>query len=513
MKPLEWVKQKSLEKKNPFLAFQFLIEKNGVGKLSKFPLPKEKTEVFYVLGLGQKNWQEKLIDWLEIDQKRKVYLIINSSYYLRFLTLGLLKHPQVKIGNSITSFVWDHLYQPWELIGGTLQEEKELSDAILGVELTFALYRDYGLCQLSNVIKNLGHEKKVRNGSALAGKFKNIPAIICGAGPSLEKSLKTLKAVENQALILGSGSALGPLSKEKVSVHFIAALDPDPPYERFFRQTYFETPLFYQNQVAHSLLNCHHGPKLCMGESGSFPLENWLVEDLDLPPSDAGWNVSTFATYIAHLLGCNPIYFVGMDLSVSKEASYAKGVEGEDSRKNPLILIDRFGNAVTTRPDFLMAKKWLEAFAQNHPETTFINASEAGLLLEGIPDGKIEPSVNAFDLSSKIHAEIIKIPHVKLERFQKKIAELRQSLQKVQDVLADYITRLTEGKNMVLHECYLEEEVFYQSYLLPTWEVWKYLLQNDTVIRSMENLELEKKLQEILFYQQLTEKFANDLSK
>ncbi|MCB1072931.1 MAG: DUF115 domain-containing protein [Chlamydiia bacterium] len=510
MKPLEWVKQESLEKKNPLLAFQFLTEEKSKGELSNFSLPKEKTEVLYVIGLGQESWQKKLIYWLEEDQKRKVYLIIDSSYYLRFLSLELLEHSQLKIGSSITSFVWDHLYQSWELMGGTSKQEEELSNAILGVELTFALYQDYGLGQLSNVMRNLSHENKARNGFALAGKFKNIPAIICGAGPSLEKSLKSLKEVEDRALIFGGGSALGPLSRKKVPIHFITALDPEPPHERFFRQTYFETPLFYQNQVDSSLLSCHHGPKLCIGESGSFPLEKWLIEDLELPSSDAGWNVSTFATYIAHLLGCNPIYFVGMDLSVSKEASYAKGVEGEDSRKNPIALIDRFGNPVTTRPDFLMAKKWLEAFAENHPETTFINASERGLLLEGIQNGKIELSEKPFDLSSKIHLEIIKAPFLNLELFQKKIEVLRESLKKVQEILEEYIKGLSQGKNVILYECCLDEEIFYQFYLLPTWEVWKYLLQNDTVVQSMENPELEKKLQEILFYQQLTEKFKDE---
>ena len=61
MKSLEWVKQESLEKKNPLLAFQFLTEEKGVGELSDFSLPKEKTEALYVIGLGQKNWQEKVL--------------------------------------------------------------------------------------------------------------------------------------------------------------------------------------------------------------------------------------------------------------------------------------------------------------------------------------------------------------------------------------------------------------------------------------------------------------------
>ena len=481
-----------------------------MGELSDFPLPKKETVVLYVVGLGQKSWQEKVVKWLKEDQNRKVYLIINSSYYLNNLSIDLLEHSQVKVGNSMTDFAWDHFYQPWELLGGTLDEEKELANAILGVELTLALYCDFGVTELSNVITNLRKEKEAKNGSALFGKFQNIPAIICGAGPSLEKSLKRLKEIGDQALIFGGGSALSPLAKGNIPIHFMVALDPQPPPERFFRQTYFEAPLFYQNQVDSSLLNCHHGPKLCIGESGSFPLEKWLVESLELLPSDAGWNVSTFATYIATFLGCNPIYFVGMDLSVSKEASYVKGVEGRDERKNPMTQMDRFGNEATTRPDFLMAKKWFEDFAESHSEIRFINASERGLPLEGIPYGKIELSQSPSDLFSKIHQEILKVPFLKLERLQVKLETLDESLKNVQKILVEYIKRLSQGKNMILYECELDEEIFYQAYLLPNWEVWKHLLQSDEIVCSMENPKLEKKLQEILFYQQLTEKFADE---
>ena len=51
---------KSLEKKNPLLAFQFLTEEKSEGKLVDFALPKEKVEAFYVVGLGKKWCQEKL---------------------------------------------------------------------------------------------------------------------------------------------------------------------------------------------------------------------------------------------------------------------------------------------------------------------------------------------------------------------------------------------------------------------------------------------------------------------
>ncbi len=502
--------KQTFEKKNSLLPFELLTcEKDGVN-LSDFPLPKTETIALYVVGLGKESWQEKIFKWLEEDQRRKLYLIPDTPALLSFLKTELFDHPRMKIGGHVTSFAWDHLYDPWELMGGRPEIEEKLADTILGVELTVSLYRDFGVPQLSNIIANLQKEKEAQKGEALAGKFQGVPAVICGAGPSLEKSLNGLKEVGDRALIFGGGSALGPLARASIPIHFLVAIDPEPPAERFFRQTYFETPLFYQNQVAKALLYAHQGPKLCMGESGSFPLEQWLTEDLHLLRSDAGWNVSTFATYIATLLGCNPIYFVGMDLSVSKEGSYAPGVEGIDERKNPIYLTDRFGNEVTTRPDFLMAKKWIEEFAEHHLETDFINATAQGLELKGIPYGDLKSFPHPSDLSSKIHQAILQAPSLEMDLIKENLQLLDQSLINTAAIIKEYLEGLSEKKNTTLHECELDEEIFYQSHLLPTWEVWKYLLQNDTVIAEMENPELEKKLQQILFYQELTEKFCHE---
>ncbi len=501
---------RSLEKKNPLLAFGLLTGGKKEVTLSDFLLPKKETVALYVVGLGKEDWQEKIIKWLKGDQRRKLYLIPESPYLLNFLKIELLDHPRMKLGGDVTSFAWDHLYDAWELMGGRSEVKEELADAILGVELTLSLYRDFGIPQLSNVITNLKKGEDAKRGEALAGKFQGIPAVICAAGPSLEKSLEEIKKVGDQAIIFGGGSALGPLARASIPIHFMVAIDPEPPAERFFRQTYFETPLFYQNQVASTLLNTHQGPKLCLGESGSFLLEKWLTEGLHLSSSDAGWNVSTFATYIATLLGCNPIYFVGMDLSVSKEASYVAGVEGVDERKNPIYLTDRFGNNVATRPDFLMAKKWLEEFAERHLETDFINASGGGLELEGIPYGDLKAPSQTFDLSSKIHQTVTQTPSLDVSLIEKKLYFLDQSLINTSEIIEKYLEGLSLKKNVTLYECELDEEIFYQAHLLPIWEVWKYLIQNDTIIAEMENPILEKKLQQIIFYQELTKKFSHE---
>lgn len=376
----------------------------------------------------------------------------------------------------------------------------------LHTELMVALYRDFALPQMSNVFANL-KEQGVKNGEFFAGKFKGIPAIICGAGPSLEESLERLKQMEDRALIFGGGSALGPLSKHHIPLHFAAAIDPDPPSERFFNQTYFEVPLFYQNTVSSTLLSHHHGPKICMGESGCFELEKALVEDANLTFFNVGWNVSTFCVQLAVFLGCNPISLVGMDLCVYEEASYAAGVDGKDQRKNPIELFDREGKKVFTRPDFLMAKKWLEALAKNHPEITFINATQGGLELEGISDHPLEVPKQSWDLRGKLHHILSEAPELRFP--VDKLPVLDNSLRKTGEILENLLQALKNGEKTILQEIALEEEFFFQKHLRPLWEVWKDLLQSEEIILKMENVEFEKKLQECLFYKEVTEKFCH----
>jgi len=318
-----------LNEKNPLFALELRTGKKRDVPFVDLPLPKSETVALYLYSLGPLPWQQKILEWLDEKPTRKIYLIPEDPQILHNISLPLMEHPRLKVGSEYRPYAWEHLFKPWELMGG---DPNVIGEWILGTELTLCLYNDFGVPLMSNVFNNLLMKDEVKRGDALEGKFRGTPAIICGAGPSLEDRLEEIKKFQDRALIIGGGSALAPLSRANIPIHFSAALDPDPPTERFYRQNHFETPLFYQNQVSHTLLTHHHGPKLCLGQSGSFALEEYLTEGLALLERDVGWNVSTFSTMVAVLLGCDPIYFVGLDLCVYDEASYAAGVEGMDER-------------------------------------------------------------------------------------------------------------------------------------------------------------------------------------
>ena len=489
-----------LEEKNPLLAFQLLTAKASGEPRKLAPFPESDAEVLYILGLGDESWLKKGLSWVEGEKKRSLVLLEdNLGAFYEFLSLKIAekvaRHPRIILASTpfeetLKSFVWSHLYRPWECIGD-IETQNKVANLILGLESMVCLYRDFGIPQLMNVFSNLSASQNVRCGEALFGKFERIPAIICGAGPSLEKHLKKLKSLENKALIFGGGSALVPLSEKGVPFHFAVALDPQSPRERFFKQTHYEVPLFYQNQVSHPLFLQSQGPKLCLGENGSFPLEKWL--DLSLSHLDVGWNAATFATQIAYQLGCDPIVFVGMDLCISEGKAYAGKME--ELRDNPIICTDRYGNQVTTRPDFLMAKKWLEAFTKAHPERTFLNATEGGLHLEGIKDALLNVESPSCDLKAKVHHAIIEAPFLDLTPMSAKLDELYKSLNRCMEILGTY------------RDVELDSEIFYQAHLMPLWEVWKHLLQTDEIVASMQHPQIEKKLQQTLFFKEVTESF------
>lgn len=495
-----------LAEKNPLLAFQIVTAKTEYELPRSTSFPNSSTQVIYVLGLGNEQWCDQALRWVNSDNKRSLVLLERHiSVFCGFFSLKIaekiVNHPRIVFASppfeeTLKLFVCSHLYQPWKCIGD-MEIHNTIINLNLNIEGMVCLYRDFGIPQLMNVFSNLLASKNVRSGEALFGQFAHIPAIICGAGPSLEAHLTQLKGLENRALIFGGGSALVPLSDNDIPIHFAVALDPESPQQRFLKHTYYEVPLFYQNQLSHSIFLMHQGPKLCLGENGSFPLEEWL--DLPLSYCDVGWNVATYATQIAYQLGCNPIIFVGMDLCVTKEKAYAG--EMEELRDNPIVYQNRYGNSVTTRLDFLMAKQWLESFAHTHMERTFLNATSGGLILEGIKDVPLNIPPLSYDLKAKVHHAIMRTPLLDLSHVPKKLCEIEVSMNQCMDSLSSF------------REMECESEIFYQYHLLPLWNVWKYLLQTEEIVVAMKNPLIEKRVQQIVFFQKVTKNFKTMYEK
>ena len=112
----------------------------------------------------------------------------------------------------------------------------------------------------------------------LKGVFGGFPAIIVGAGPSLEYCIEDLKELKNRAFIIAGGSAVSALSKWGIEPHLIVAVDPNEEgRERFKKNYFFEVPLIYSLRTFPEVLTLSN-PRL--GYLRSF-LSNDLYSDFE----------------------------------------------------------------------------------------------------------------------------------------------------------------------------------------------------------------------------------------
>ncbi|MBS0619908.1 MAG: DUF115 domain-containing protein [Verrucomicrobia bacterium] len=331
--------------------------------------------------------------------------------------------------------------------------------------------KEQGMRVLHNVFNNLRHLPRAHFGPQLEGACKGIPAVVCGAGPSLDKVAEHLKGLEGRALVIAGGSALTALTKYGVKPDISAGLDPQPPIHRFLEQENFETPFFYQARFSSEILDKVHGPLVWMPGSGSCPLESWIHGGERL---DSGWTVANFCAAIAFHLGCNPIVFVGTDFSCG-EGIYAGKIAGEENRD---ALVPTGGGRFS-KMDWLLSAEWMGGLAHAHPEVEWINASDG--TLPGIECKELAdiPFETHYDLAALLHGAIQNAP---LCESVTGIETLRASAQKCLELCDQklslwekaYPHSPKEKGEYALLEVEMEQEVCTRYFLEPLWNIWKH---------------------------------------
>jgi hypothetical protein len=232
------------------------------------------------------------------------------------------------------------------------------------------------------------------HGNQLFGKFRGVPAVICGAGPSLAKNGHLLHDLKDRALIFAGGSSTNSLDRMGIEPNFGGTIDPNPPQrDRMWRHNLFKTPFFYRNRVFHVALNTLQGPRLYVNGTGGYAISDWVESELGIKDVmvDEGHNVINFLTEIAYHMGCNPIIFVGLDLAYTDDKLYGVGVDGIESpdirklvetkqNKSPIFpRKDIHGEAVLTEWKWVMESEWIDKYARARPNTRFINSTEGGI--------------------------------------------------------------------------------------------------------------------------------------
>lgn len=404
-------------------------------------------------------WDENLyheaLSW--VDEKRRVAIISDQERKScdPRVQIYLLESP-LQMGLIVKRIAWSAVLHPIHVIGEDFLKE-ELERCHLAAHLILSEAADYWVGAMKNARAN---DQPYRRGIDLKGAFHGIPALIVGAGPSLEQNGHLLRAFEKKALIFAGGSALNAIDVEP---HFAASIDKDAPYRQFKIHPFSQTPFCYQARMSADNFALLHAEKILFPDSSCEPI-NWIYGE---EPFDGGWTVGNFLTRIAIHMGCSPIVFVGMDLCYKQGRKYAK-IEAD----LPEGLIH--ARDALVQKDWLMAAEWTEK--QEHP---FIDASEGILDLAKMKLEKVLESFSSeWDLRKLVHEKIQELPLIKTDRW----SEWDASLKRCQ-------------KQLELSE----SEIVYQKLLSPLWNIWRPVFE-----RIGQRIEIHRKL----FFEKVLEEYV-----
>ena len=335
------------------------------------------------------------------------------------------------------------------------------------------------------------------------GAFSNIPAVICGAGPSLASAKTEIEKMQGHGLIFAGGSAITALCSYHIVPDLLFAIDPN--HEEFIRlalHTAFDAPLIYGNRLQPDVLQAASGD-LCYFVSGTGgAIENWFEEELGIEDpkilsglSDEALSVTAVAIKCALYFGCSPIIFAGIDLSFKNGARYTPGVVSqmqcvlEESAARVSNTMMQVGDK-TTMTKWLMERDVIQDIIGKHPETTFIDGTGQGLLFDQIEiKTDWEPTqYKVRDIKGMLHdlSQTTKFS-ISSKQIEKTISQLIQSFDKCHEIITDLVIELErlekedeirqESAKEAVLEMDLSDEIAYQVALKGAAYAWGFYIK------------------------------------
>ena len=373
----------------------------------------------------------------------------------------------------------------------------------------------FGASFFQNCYSNFLRIKGCYTSKHLIDAFKGVPAVICGAGPSLNKNIHLLKELQNKAIIFAGGSAVNALTARGIVPHFSATVDPNfEQFKRMSAHSGYEVPTFFVTRTHREVLDALHGPKMYLPENGSYPISRWFEEALGIEAWERqdGCNVLHLTMDLARQMGCNPIIFVGMDLAFTGLKNYADSVvsstqvsqesitSGEDLNSHAFVRTGFDGTPVHTLWKWVAESNYTSTYIKSFPETRFINSTEGGLGVKGLPNLPLKSVLSTLpdleqDLRNWVHTLIQKGAlsdssadrvHRCFDDLEKSLSECLETCQEMDQCFLDLKTALKEGEASKV-ECIkeaistnkqkLEGEFAYTQVLDPVHQVRSVLME------------------------------------
>jgi SAM-dependent methyltransferase len=303
---------------------------------------------------------------------------------------------------------------------------------VLGAQANDEARKRFAGRYLLHTLTNLPTIAAEGDAAALDHLFPGVPAIVVGAGPSLDRNVAALLRLKDRALFIAVDTAVRPLLAAGIRPHLVVAVDPSELNGQHLSGLADTRGMWLvaEGSVHPTVFTPFAGRTFTFKVSGHDPWP-WLAErGADRRQLQAWGSVLTTAFDLALRVGCDPIVFAGADLAYTDGLQYCRNTTYEEQwshletnaeraaefstylrTQTHLAQADVAGREVITVPNFIQFRDWLVSQATAASPRRIINATGGGILHGGrIETAELESlvlpaaPVEGFDTQGRLGA-------------------------------------------------------------------------------------------------------------
>lgn len=349
---------------------------------------------------------------------------------------------QINIDNVQIGYYckYDNIYK--EKLVDIYKVVKSESERIISDKETSLFFGEDWFDSFLNNLKYIAKSTPVNN---LENRYKNKPAVIVSAGPSLSKNIDQLKDVDN-ALIISGGRTLRPLVERGIEPSCLCVVDAGEVSYKLVEDVLHKvkSPLVFYEATNPVVVKEHKGEKI-FSTNSKFINDIWKKQLITL---SGGGSVAHVMTILAAYMGCSPIIFIGQDLAYTGERGHADIAENKwqnltfdnfYKKDDDEYVEDVNGGIVRTSKVLNLYRLALEDIIRIFPETKFINATEGGAKIKGTENRTLKSVLEELDKDKIVSIEenLIK---------EDKTKEIVDALEKVLETFNECSFLCTKGQ-------------------------------------------------------------------
>ncbi|MSU00122.1 6-hydroxymethylpterin diphosphokinase MptE-like protein [Tissierella pigra] len=374
------------------------------------------------------------------------------------------------------------------------------------------------------------------------GVFKNKPAILVAAGPSLNEEIENIRYIKENGLayIFSVGSAINTLIHHNIYPDAATTYDPGEfnqnVFKRIKEEKISQIPMIFGSSVGFETLENYPGKKYHMITSQD-KVANYYLEYSNGMEIDIVLDAPSIAVVTLQLLanlGFSPIILAGQNLGYMGRMKHSEGVYyskdlTEQEVEEALWIEDVYGNKIKTNDGFNRMREQMELYITNMEKGRVINTTKGGAKINGTEFRELKNIIdndlpqksiieNWLDESKsnynkKVLKDKVEAMDIALDEAYRWIKEYNRYLYKMLDLVKNRNFKQLDimYNKLDISITALESNVFFTTFILQMNRVQHKLLADAVKISKLEK-DLYKKHMDLLnSYKVFIDRCSNDM--